>query len=224
MMAAVIVACIAVVVSIIGWFVVYRLNTKAQREYLFYQILNETRIIITGSIREYQEWLMNVVSVLENFHKYMGPSLWPQHGERIIRLFFEDARASKWMERLEEHLALLPEVSRCGVELIDRQHEISKFLKDLIDRIGQGETERVVAICEGQAKQMFLRNQLFLVNQLLLYIRNYCLSAISKQASAALLESTEAGPYLGKDADGNLHIINQDRIDDYRSILFPSSE
>jgi hypothetical protein len=209
---------IAVTIAVFGWIANHLLTIRAQNKAFLNQVLNQARIDIMGTLRDYQDWLTEVSNAINGINvdivlweRGISNVNWFEKRAQFSKLFFSDKRSSEWGLRLYEYQILFPKTAECSGDLGNRNIEITKFLSSFIDQIPTGiekppELEqRKKAITKAQKAGIIIQ-QVFLMYDLQNYLQNFCFSALTGN------KIPERRPVKGRlrlaeDKDGNLQVI-----------------
>lgn len=218
-----IISITALIVSALGWMVTYRYTVKAQNKNFINQVINDARIQIARAIRDYQDWLMSVKFALANARveiviqqqHYLQEDWvrnWSLKRRELKELFFSDRRALEWGFRLGEHTILFPKTSKCGEDLLNRQHQIHEHLDSFLQKLPTGyekpqELEQCKKVVEKtRENDMIIADQLALMGDLRNYLQNLCLSSLTGNRIPERRPKISA-PVLIVDEAGNLQIV-----------------
>lgn len=189
--AAVILAALALVISVVAWPVGLHLTVKAQGRHFHDQILNTARLQITGAIREYQQWLwsLDACRVMLGI-EVEGGRLTSDVAARNVQELHDlcvDPKAAGWCFQLEEHLIVFPEVARALVGLLAQDDEIARAAQELATELGialglepaLGAARAAAALRAFAAHVTAMRHQSHLVWRLRDWLQNRCLGHIT---------------------------------------------
>lgn len=129
----IITAIISIITAVLGWIVGYCLNLKAQRKAFLDQIINNARIEINESLKDYQTWLIDIENIASNIWSCLySISSKINDSDQMQNTFkktMDKREATKWITTLEEYEVLFPESKTVRIELLERHEEIKKSLR-----------------------------------------------------------------------------------------------
>ncbi|MFC1731040.1 hypothetical protein ACFL6I_11965 [candidate division KSB1 bacterium] len=223
---------ITVVIAVAGWITTHILNNKANEKKFLNNIKNDARIEIVKAIRDYQNWLSGVSRRISELRialisiKNNLPVNWIQITTDNSRLFFNDRRMNDWNLLLEENQILFPKTAKCREELQDIQLNIFNYTKDL-----QSSLQKEIAMAyisnrnrntanpefikwledtvENAERYKELYNMQALMEDLRIYLQNYCLSAVTGEKVPKRIPKNKLLPRIIENYEGNL-IINRE--------------
>lgn len=183
---------IAVLISVVGWVVTHRKQLAAQKEQLRHQILNQARVEITDSIREYQQWLTWIAANLLSASKFSqdGPDVttaWKRRYSELAQHFSEGSTCRNWLTTLEEYDVLFPEVRGVRKDLAERQKELERRIRSLLGDLRMfvrppGSIERLSEVEENlKPVSEFVLDQAALMEDLRIHLQNRALGEIAGQ-------------------------------------------
>jgi hypothetical protein len=218
---------VAVSIAVLGWIANHLLTIRAQNKAFLNHVLNEARIDIMGTLRDYHDWLTEVnnaingitgdIGLWERGMSNMGLLDWLQKREQFSKLFFSDKRSDEWSFRFIEYQILFPKTDECLADLGKRNIEITKFLSYFIEQIPTGLEnstqleERKKAITKAQEAGIII-DQSILIYDLQDYLQNFCFSALTGNKIPER-RGAKGLPRLAEDKDGNLRIIIETNAD-----------
>ena len=209
---------VAVTIAVVGWVITHLLTIRAQSKAFLKQVLNQARIDIMGTLRDYQDWLSEVSNAINSINVDIAlcelgiPVDWLQKHTQFIKLFFSGKRSSEWSFRLVEYQILFPKTAECLADLAKRNIEITKYLSSFMDKLPTGLDklqefeQRKKAITKAQEELRIVTEQSALMYDLQNYLQNLCFSALTgnkipeRRPSEGLLR-------LAEDKEGNLRVI-----------------
>lgn len=213
------VAWMAVLVSVVGWVVMYMLTVKAQDRQLVNQLLNQARVEITKAIRDYQDWLGEVHSAILTAHfpllaeKWGSPVDWLEISADCAKLFYSAQGRADWASCLEEYHILFPDTGKCRVELLNRHMEIHELLTSFLRELdgvscdANAAEERRHIISKAQAKSGALMDQTGLMQDILVHLQNRCLGHLTGARVPDRQPKNVSSPVILADENGTLRIV-----------------
>jgi hypothetical protein len=213
---------VAMIIAVSGWVVTHILTIRAQNKAFLNQVLNQARIDIMGTLRDYQDWLSEVSNAIcsisgdlvlwEGGISNGGPLHWLKKHAQFSRLFFSDKRSSEWNFRLVEYQILFPKTAKCLGDLGNRNIEITKYLSSFLDKLPSGVEkpseleQRKKAIAKTQKELTIVTEQSALMYDLQNYLQNFCFGVLTGNK---IPERRPAKGFLrlAEDKDGNLQVI-----------------
>ena len=209
---------IAVVIAVAGWIFTHWLTIRAQNKAFLNQIINDARIEIARAIRNYQHWLGTVETGIHSLRydvirqEYGGSVDWLQKIAELVELFFRDKSPVEWILRLEEHEILFPKTAKCRKDLADRQHQINEYFRSFVEELQSGlrkssDFDQCKRAIQKAQKNEILTDQLCLMQDLLIYLQNFCLSSFTGSKIPERKPEDLSLPRLVQDESGNLQIV-----------------
>ena len=216
-----IIAIIALVIVVTGWIVTHILSIRAQNRNFVNQVKNSARLEIIESIKKYQYWLADVEAALVS----LGTKIvlqecnlqvdWLKTRCELIELFRTPSDASRWMYLLEAYEILFPKTREACSFLIEQQGNIDEFLNECFYKLGAwadfDELKRIVEEI-GRDSIEILGNQTALMQDLLVYLQNVCLSSFARYKIPERKPQDSSLPRLVSDKKGNIKIIGENKI------------
>lgn len=196
--AAIIGSIIASTIAVIGWICAYYFNNKVQNQRLRNDITNTARNEITKSIREYQSWLMDVQSLIEQISNKNSS----EDAKNILKV------KHFWNQYLEDYEILFPETAKIRVQLMDRNTDIMELISILdvsvyafFELINKDNIRR-----ENAAG--YVLDQVCLMEDLRIYLQNRCLGEITGNKVPGRELRDISVPKIVTNKDGLLEIEN----------------
>lgn len=180
-----IIASIALIITVAGWYFTYKLSIDAQNKSFVNQITNDARIAISKSLIEYQSWLGEVqanIITTDAVSKVQTSGIavnWQEKYKESIKLFFQRGQSNDWIFMLEEHEILFPETRDVRISLLMRQKELRKVLDEYSNGLIAPKEQRAEVIKNTIEKVHFLSDQISLIEDLKIYLQNKTLSNIT---------------------------------------------
>jgi hypothetical protein len=142
--AALAISIIALVITILGWFVNSLLNTRTQRRALINSLTNDARITLTDAIRDFHEWCVDIQTTVASMQVDDITSFGQtnkHHDERkrkLLELSTDSRRQLDWLRRLEEFEPLFPGTASVRVELQNILMATCRSAQQLADQHAPG--------------------------------------------------------------------------------------
>lgn len=182
------------VVSIVGWFVTYRLTLKSQSNLLVHQLRNEARREIIRDLRDYQEWLTDYTTLI--LKAKIDALQYAEISDLVSR------SPVTWVYSLEDYEILFPATRQCRQELLTRHNSISNFV--LAHAVLSQDQSYSEAVSAAAAQRDFVLDQVALIEDLKVYIQNLCLAGITGYTVPERTLRDPSLPKLVEDKSGNL--------------------
>ena len=210
--AAIIGSVIASTIAVAGWICAYYFNNKVQEKRLKSDIMNTARKETVEAIREYQKWLMKVITDLDD----MMDGIKNNYSKPWLQVFDEHRRQypNSWNETLDDYQILFPETAEVGIKLQYRSIEIDKFLSDThFDLLTPtmfepNSANKVDMLKEYEFYRSYVMNQFGLMEDLRIYLQNRCLSEITGNKVPERDITDESLPHIFITNKGLLDIKN----------------
>jgi hypothetical protein len=216
------IAIIALVIAVIGWIITYLFSIRAQNENFVNQVKNNARLEIVKSIREYQDWLGKVQVALMSlgYNIVLQESNlqvdWFKTMVELQELFSTQVNLFRWMYLLEEYEILFPKTKEARCFLIEQDGKIGNFLNECLYELRSNiadfdELKRIVERI-GKDSNEILANQIALMQDLLVYLQNLCLSSFTHHIIPERKPQDLSLPRLVSDKKGNIKITGKNKI------------
>ena len=213
---------IAAIIAVVGWIITHILAIKAQNRNFVNQIINDARLKVTSAIKDYQDWLGKIDTIILNFSfdiiaQERGSAVdWLRKVDDLRELFFSDERALKWIFCLEEHEILFPKTTECRNDLGEQHKQIGEYLLSFLTDLQSGvmsssvlEHQKAV-IEKAQQKATIIISQVHLMEDLRIYLQNLCLGPFTGNKVPERKPQTLSHLRLVEDKAGNLQIVTTD--------------
>lgn len=126
---------IAALIAVLGWSVTHRHNIEAQNRLFLNQVTDRARLDVTDAIREYQDWLKDLLSMtfiteltLSDHHQ-LPP---PERVDQFVIDTMNNKKKEKWLVRLEDYEILFDKMVNCRIQLDKRHAALYKLLADFV--------------------------------------------------------------------------------------------
>lgn len=186
---------------IIGGKLTYLFTLRAQRKEFLNQIMNDARMRINDSLWCYQEWLGEVKAfIITNKYKTLHgifDSNCSKEYESSCKLFFETNKSFTWGVVMEEYEILFPETKKVRMELLIRNKKIRGILDDFTSKIiDENRGDFTNYINDIDEKMDFIEDQIYLIEDLKIYLQNKTLSKITKNKATERVPQDSSMPRI----------------------------
>jgi len=183
---------VAVLIAVTGWVVTHLLYIRAQNKNFINTVINNARLEIMKSIRDYEDWLIAIGSAINVLplnttleEKNIAPVDWVIKLIELNSLFYKNAGAYNWLYSLEEYDILFPRIRECRMGLFQRQKAIQDYLHDFIDNLSinlgpEKANERKKVIEKAVENVAIIFDQVGLLQDLRIILQDICLGSITK--------------------------------------------
>lgn len=208
------VALSALVVSIIGWIVAYRLGLRSQRQMSYEAAQNEARKELTIALRRLIAWCSEVNGVLQSAEMFQKLATLIQsdatvawRAEERLNLFHTDKRSLEWLERLEEFEILFPHTKPVRGHLLNW----NRRLHDELSALYKAHSEGSVAPSDVAARaESRLGDLTGFAWDLMIYVQNQSFGHVTKRRVAPRQPADHKAPRLREGANRDLRIVDGD--------------
>ena len=220
---------VVMIIAVAGWVVTHFLTIRAQNKAFLNQVLNQARIDIVGTLRDYQDWLSEVlnaicginvdIALMETCMSTVGLNYsenaehWIQKSTQFSKLFFSDRCSTEWSFRLIEYQILFQQTKTCIDDLINHGGQIIPCLNSFLDSLPSGlektpDLESIKkAIKEAQGKSMdIITEESALIYDLMSHLQNFCFAALTGNKIPER-RPAKGRLRLAEDKDGNLRVV-----------------
>jgi hypothetical protein len=213
-----VVSLAALLVSIVGWPIAYKLGVRAQRDSLALSLLNEARSAVYQACRDYMAWCgemaraVNYLRVGWWLTKAEPPLVvtkpWEEARQRLGDLLTLDHRAMRVFEALEDYELLLPWSRSIRLELLQRSRSVTEGFTAQSHRLWfPDQVDDAVATLEAQVGAVF--DLQALIFDLGVHVQNRCLGELVKRQIPQRGGLGVEGPRLVDDGQGGLRIAER---------------
>ena len=206
---------LGLLVTVLGWVIVYFLNVRSQERLLRNQVTDRARMEVAERIRQQEDRLIkgHAELLVQAGNLKPGAFIIGGHDERerqLIRSLLSD-ESHLWMTRLEEYEVLFPEASSARREIASAQAALGSALASLIPLstmtvLGQGspgDGERIAAKLDLAAGHVM--SMLRVLEDLRIHLQNASLGPIVGRTIKTTSPPVAGLPHLIM-TDGELHI------------------